>query len=331
MLLSLSGQPDFKNGYIITKNLDTIYGLINNQGEIANSLKCILKSSDNSKTVEYFPQDIYGYRFIDGKYYISKSVKIDSKEEKRFFEFLLHGVVDLYSFKDKGETRYFIQKPGENMIELKQTEIYFYVRDTKYQETRKDYIDSLKSLFDDAPDIKNKIESVYLDRKSLINAVCYDQKCIRYEKKLPKFQIKFGLLGGINQVSIDHKVFYYTHLDPYGGYIYDCDFKKTSNRLLGFYLNIPFLYSRNRYSFQYEGYINYNKFSSYGLNYWKTDSMQFSINYMTFYNNIFFRYDPLLWRIGPIILFGGTVNFSYDYNFEGIQLYDPFAKSIAMG
>ena len=80
MLLSLcavvNAQRNFKSGYIITLTGDTIKGYIDSRGDIKNYKRCVFKENEENSSAEYSPEEIRAYRFIDGKFFISKLLKI---------------------------------------------------------------------------------------------------------------------------------------------------------------------------------------------------------------------------------------------------------------
>jgi len=185
----LFSQSDFRKGYIIKTDNDTIYGLIDYRGEKANSEKCCFKLKESDEVTNYAPTEILSYRFIDDKYYISKEVIINNTPEIKFLEFLVNGIVDLYYMRDLNGIHYFIEKSGNGIIELKQTEYEVIVNNVRYIKTSKEYIGSLKHFLGDAPNLKNSINDISLSRRSLIkisenyhNQICKDNACIIYEK-----------------------------------------------------------------------------------------------------------------------------------------------------
>jgi hypothetical protein len=326
-------QADFRQGYIITNSLDTIHGLINYRSNIRNAQNCLFKPSEDEKCTEYAAKDIFGYRFINDKYYVSKEVIIDSTKEKRFLEFLLHGVIDLYCLPDLNGIHYFIQKQGQNeLIELQQTESEVFKNSVKYTFVRKDYIGSLKTLFIDAPEIQNKIDYVELSRRSLLNISedyhnqkCKGNKCIIYKKQLPKLKITIGITGGIHISDI--------YLPAKGTYIgtwstiYYCNYKKLTRPLAGLYFNIPFAYNK-KISIQYESLLSaMNIESSYYPS--STSDQTYSINYKILYNRFYFRYEIFKWKFRPIILLGGSINHNFDIQYTNVNKLDnPFKNVI---
>lgn len=162
-------QEDFRKGYIIKINMDTLYGYINYNG--TKYYDCVFKDSLKGIEIIYKPFEIYGYRFIDGKYFISKSVTLKksyrnnqelenssnygdkiisktwydedgTKEHKVFLEYLFNGILNLYYFKDdKSIEHYLISKQKDTIIDLTPDEISIYqngsltgtVKDEKYK------------------------------------------------------------------------------------------------------------------------------------------------------------------------------------------------------
>lgn len=334
----LFGQSDFRDGYILTNNHITLYGLINYRGDLANSTGCFFKLRDSEKVTGYEPGEIYGYRFTGNKFYISHDVTVNGINQKRFLEFLVHGIVDLYCLREVSQTRYFVQKPGEDLVELRQTETEFYLKDKKYQVANKEYVDTLKSMFSDAPDLYSRIDNLYMSRKSLINLtedyhneVCKDEACIIYEKKLPKFKIHLGVTGGINKVTLSNETFYISGLDLFNGHTFYCNFEKSENYLAGIYVNIPFLYSSDRFSFQYETMLNKNGFASYCVSNRTNDTVNFSIDYNTIGNNFFVRYNILKWKFRPTVQLGFIVDYHFNLLYKGIEEYRPFFRCASIG
>ena len=69
-------QRDYRKGYIITNEQDTIFGWVDYRGDIRNAKVCSFKKSETGQATEYTPLDIVAYRYIDSKYYVSKNNRI---------------------------------------------------------------------------------------------------------------------------------------------------------------------------------------------------------------------------------------------------------------
>jgi len=331
---SLFSQSEFKKGFIITNNQDTIYGLIDNRGEIRNALSCHFKKQENDDITIYSPSDIIGYRFVDDKFYISKEVTIENEMSKKFLEYLMHGIVDLYVLTDISTTHYYIQKSGSNeLVELKKYDVDLYEKDILVRKTKKEYIGVLKYLFSDVPNIAKKVEDTRLNRGSLINIaedyhnqVCKDKECIVYKKELPKVNISIGIIAGFNYGNIkydntksykgNHKVIIIGQYDSYWEVFYT-DFQRLKSPTIGAFIRIPFPYA-NRLSIQYEALFSSSTLKSYYDSY-KVANHPYSIQYLTWHNNLNLRYEVLKRKIRPIIFLGGSVNKNFNNKYNGFD------------
>ncbi|MBR6192207.1 MAG: hypothetical protein IKQ68_08630 [Prevotella sp.] len=94
MSLTVRAQVNPREGFIITNQKDTVYGMIDYRTNDKNSQQCTFKADNASEYVTYAPGQIAGYRFKDsGKYYVSR----DFGEDGVFFaEFLVNGMMNLY-------------------------------------------------------------------------------------------------------------------------------------------------------------------------------------------------------------------------------------------
>jgi len=209
VVFTLFAQSDFRPGYILQNNGDTLFGQIDYRGEEYNSKNCCFKADSDLQITCYLPGQIASYRFTNGKFFVTRDVDLDSKKDKVFLEFLVDGKADLYYMPGK---IFLIEKEGNELIQLKNTErvIHFEDKfnlalDKDYVKEGKEYIGVLKVYMRDCPEIDNQILTSKLDQSSLIrlttdyhNKVCPDQKCIVYSKTPPKNSIYAGVSIGCN-------------------------------------------------------------------------------------------------------------------------------------
>jgi len=119
LFASLKAQSNYKKGYVITNDNDTIYGLIDFRTDAINATRCTFKSEQAEKI--YYPGDIAGYKFSDeGKYYVTREVTIDSIPQKFFLEYLVQGMMDLYYLRSDGKVYYLFDKVID-LIEITKT------------------------------------------------------------------------------------------------------------------------------------------------------------------------------------------------------------------
>jgi hypothetical protein len=183
-------QKEYKPAYIITNSYDTINGYVNINTDNRLPEVCLFRLSENYDPVKYTPDDLLGYRLINDKYNVTNLIPVNGDTVKKFTEFLINGIVNIYMYSSPDGVRYFAQKEGDNRLwELLSDEKEFYINETKYTTSDKKYVGTLKWMMRDAPELSNEIDNVTLGRKSLINIskdyhniVCTDHKCITYEK-----------------------------------------------------------------------------------------------------------------------------------------------------
>lgn len=99
-ILQIKAQSDFRDGYFVKNDNDTIFGLIDYRGNKANAKKCVFKKDIDSVKRVYNPDEINSFRFFDSKYYVSKTLIVDDKTEQLFLEYLINGIVDMYYYRD---------------------------------------------------------------------------------------------------------------------------------------------------------------------------------------------------------------------------------------
>jgi len=261
IFLEITAQTDYRPGYIITNEMDTIRGLVDYRGEKRNMKVCNFKMTKEHPSKEYFAGDIFGYRYDEGKYYISK--KIDSKElnETVFVEFLLKGISNLYYYSSTSYTAFFIESEDSELLELKREEIEFEKDGRVYHKIDNRYIGLLNYAFEDCPEIRKDIAKTGLNHKDLIQLtkryhdyVCTDESCIIYEKNLPVLRIELRPQIGYSISTIS---FIESELD-------DVDFKPSYSPVIG--LGMDFMLPRFNEKMSLLIQLSYSKEYFYGSN-----------------------------------------------------------------
>lgn len=201
--LQASPYNNFREGYIISLRGDTLKGFLSSQISRDASEKCIFKSNVDNELKTYLPGEIVGYRYLDGKYYVSKEISTDSINKKLvFLEFLIKGMTSVYYYVDD-EEHYYIEKSPVGLIELTEKEKIYdgthYIIPSKAK-------GKLTYLMMDCPGINSEIQKTKLTHKSLIkltkdyhDKVCTSESCIIYEKGNTSAKVRFGLLMGFSE------------------------------------------------------------------------------------------------------------------------------------
>jgi len=204
LFINVTAQRNLTSGYILKNKFDTLYGVIDDKNYYLNSQFCDFRENKSDSLKRYYPKDIYGYRFIDGKYYISKALGIAGKDSIMFLEFLINGEVDFYFSQDKSKiNHYYASKENSPILELKYSKELLHIDSKIYERENKQYISVLEYFTRDYPDFKNDIYKLNEpNHKNLIrigedyhNHVCKDRKCIIYDKKI-RYRLLLEIAGG---------------------------------------------------------------------------------------------------------------------------------------
>jgi hypothetical protein len=207
--MCMNAQTFFKPGYVIKSVGDTLFGEVDYRGDNRMTKVCTYRHNSKDIVQHFSPDDIQGYRFKDGKYYISKVV--DGK--KVFLEFLINGRVNIYYSKDKrDEDHYYIEKDSLGLAEIPYEEGLRKKEGQEYLYTSTRHFGLLALYMQDAKGMQPEIMKLKKpDHNNLIalakdynNAVCQGNKCIIYEKKLSP--IKVGFEVALGQMFVDNYI-----------------------------------------------------------------------------------------------------------------------------
>lgn len=196
-------QSEYRDGFVIKHNGDTIHGKVDFRGDKYLAQYCSFEDSKGIKT-DFYPSDILGYRFNDGKYFVSKKIN----RKFYFLEFLVDGVVDIFYLRDEYvHDRYFIQsEEDEELREIPYNEEEKYIDGKLYNVKSTRHVGFLKYYMPSDKKFAGRIDQVgTVNHKSMMTlakdyheAVCDDYSCVVYEKKLPLIKTKYEyFIGGL--------------------------------------------------------------------------------------------------------------------------------------
>jgi len=202
---------DFKPGYVILLNGDTVRGEIDYRSDAKMSKICRFVSKDKTSEISYSPEEIKAYRFENGKFFIARDIRTENNQTERLFlEYLINGKMNVYYYKDSNGNHYLIDKEGRELIELP------YEEKIKRDSTGFNYLDKttrhkgiLLVYLQDEPSMANEIsklqepshESLIKLAKDYHKAVCGDYSCLVYEKKESLVNCQVELVAGVQLIS----------------------------------------------------------------------------------------------------------------------------------
>ncbi len=301
----------YKEGYIITNNNDTISGFINYEGPAQNAFNCDFRKSENAATESYAPGEIKAFRFIDSKYFASDEIMIKETLTPVFLEWLIMGEANVLSFTPANlKIRYFLKLDDGSLEELKNSAISKNASSGTYEINRKEYIGQLKYQFNDEPSLYNQIENSSLTAKSLIkiskkyhDLKCPDEECLIFEDKNRKTSLYIGPTLSFIASKCDLNKDIEGDFSLVTGLGYGVTLKIGNSPILP--PKISFLLGVTFYDLLYE----YDGDFFYYVDDYRVASVKYiripaSISYKVFNK-----------PSSPYINAGATVNFRYDYKF----------------
>ncbi len=297
----LYGQPDFRKGYIVKVNGDTLNGYINYQKEALNYERCQFKRFDIAFPVTYKSGKIWAYGITNEKQYYSANVD----EKPVFLEYLVKGTISLLYLK-KGSPRYFIMDINGSLVELEKEK----TTDSKSGKIYQDYKAFLMEKL--SAGMTESINSSKLEINSLTSLIGQYNKMQELPYEIPERpkgksilkdysllgtnKISFGLIGGlsINKFS--------TTTSSKFDYIGKGDFVPVNCPFIRLYLKSKI--ARYIPDLSVKLSLNYQKVSFYGFSKYTIDYYYQSIN------DIYIDFDM-------IKLYG---SFNYSLNISRIRI-----------
>lgn len=201
-------QINYREGYVITNNNDTVRGLINLKFPAYNQAVCSFKTGDTAEPTAYSPNEIKGYR-VDEKYYVAKNIDLKTGSKTVFLEFLVKGMLNLYYYFDEAESYYFFEDEQGNMNALSRKPDV--VIDSKIHKDNR-YVGRLKYLFRDFEPVAQNAEQVQFTSNSMIriaeqyhDAYCTTgEDCIIFKNQKPSYdpvRLKVSVYAGMQTVD----------------------------------------------------------------------------------------------------------------------------------
>lgn len=323
LLLSLaaSGQMNYKKGYIITNENDTIYGKINDGGGRRNSKVCLFKEDNKQKAIKYYPKDIKAYRMDEGKYYASKKFVFKDKSLHLFLEVLIKGDVSLYfGLQGKGNA-YFIEKDSTFFCLSNEEIIVSYdpygnvafEYGTKYLVQSKAYQDSLRKVFKESKDIQSRVGYLKYDKKSLMNItrdylseVCKGTNCMTFEKDLKMYKPTMGVFAGVRMNQ-------FTFMPGASNYFQFSGFDETfQSTPFGIFLNVPLHLFSDKMSLQVEGIYDRRKHVQKSFNSSLYYGAPIDMSYQSIGIPVMLKYDVLRSRLTPTLAIGKEFSYIFE-------------------
>ena len=161
---TIIAQKNFVNGYIVTIEKDTIFGLVHLTPNSYVNKKIEFKRNNSNVSETLNPNEIKCIR-TEEKYIESKNVFFGNEKKQMFLEVIFEGLVNAYYLDDNN---FFVEKDDSiYQLSLIEKEILKEEDGKKYFVESKEYLGILAFLFKDEPKMVQEIGNNRLTKKSL--------------------------------------------------------------------------------------------------------------------------------------------------------------------
>lgn len=207
---SVMAQHNDYAAYVIDNDGDTITGRIDlrTNGRMAN--ECVFCKEGESNYVTYKPGEIEGFRFADnGKYYVTRRLTIDDKENLYFAEFLVQGSMNLY-YISQNQIDYFFFENADGDIQMIKNNPREKIIDAKRMAELQTDLGKIRYMMLGSNKAALALDGKNMTRENLVSIVKryhYDvcqpgEDCIQYEytSKAERYSLRLRAKAGYSNI-----------------------------------------------------------------------------------------------------------------------------------
>lgn len=209
------GQSDFRKGFVITSNYDTLYGFVNYKESLRANKVCNFKKLLDQPVVTYEPNQLVGYGFENDKFFVSREIRFKEVKSRVFLEVLVGGIVNLFEYDQK----YWVEKDTSGILPLTNETTEIYLEGRRVFRNSNQHIATLNILLFDCAEVRTKLQKIEITERSLTDLIkayniCKGASLKIYKEKKPWIRTGFGIAGGLTLSKIDFvaQVSGYDHL-----------------------------------------------------------------------------------------------------------------------
>lgn len=191
-------QADYRPGYVVTLDGDTLSGFIRYSSSDSRFEQCLFRTTPEGTSTTYTPDRLIGYRFQNDSYYGSRLVTgADSLKKLHFAEVLVSGKATLLKVYD----RFYLEDEKHTIYDLKKVVTEVQNDEGKFMKTNNLYLGILSWQFADCDQAFKKVKNTSLTEKDLTKIFetynsCFTIQTISFKDLKPWTQIYIGAGGG---------------------------------------------------------------------------------------------------------------------------------------
>ena len=196
-LTATFAQGNFRRGFIITNEGDTVSGWIDFRTDARNMQVCDFRETETGATRSFLPGQIFGFRFYEeGKFHVSREIMISGIPRTVFLEFILQGNKNLFYYIDtvpfENVEYYFFEDATGRMIPVTRKPDEHITSSQRRQDLR--YRGVIRYIFQEHESIAQQTDNLKFNHQSMIDIArqyhdltCpIGEECIIFETKEDK-------------------------------------------------------------------------------------------------------------------------------------------------
>jgi hypothetical protein len=193
-------QKDFRPGFVVLNNGDTVRGLILYRLGSRISDECAYRATKKGETRVYKANELQSYAVTNDKYYASMVLDSATKE-KMFVEKLVTGKVSIFRYHDT----FYAQK--DKLYKLEKSVKKVNDKNAWYEQEYKKYAGTLNFLTLDCGSMGGKAFNADLNEHDLVDLAveysrCMDHPYVDYKQFKPHHTISYYPLVGVSSTNL---------------------------------------------------------------------------------------------------------------------------------
>jgi hypothetical protein len=203
-------QKDFRPGFVVLNNGDTVRGLILYRLGSRISDECTYRATKKGETRVYKANELQSYAVTNDKYYASMALDSATKE-KVFVEKLVTGKVSIFRYHDT----FFAEK--DKLYKLEKSVKKVNDKNVWYEQEYKKYAGTLNFLTLDCGSMGGKAFNADLNEHDLVGLAveynrCMDHPYVDYKQFKPHHTISYYPIVGVSSTNLSFSSDYYHYI-----------------------------------------------------------------------------------------------------------------------
>lgn len=189
---TVHAQADYRSGYIVKINGDSLAGLVQYPINKISKKYCIYKSDKQSKSQKFAPEELAAFGYFGDRRYETKVLLIEGQTTSVFAELLVKGNLSLYSY----EGIFYVQR--DSLIELPVNKRHIQGETSTDVKTEMVYVSILNQIINECGLKANEIRYEQRDITNIVQNFnrCKGEQGVIFKENLPWTKINLEVIGG---------------------------------------------------------------------------------------------------------------------------------------